>query len=142
VSVIRARTGAGDEATGALAAEIAVREVAGTSTVESCRITHSIASQSPGRFMAVVTITNSGESVVRGWTLRWTYPEVAPAAMPRLSDGWNAAVSVDAVGGQAIDVEASRLIPAGGATTIAFVGTGGDGVPDPSDFTLNGVRCG
>jgi mannan endo-1,4-beta-mannosidase len=139
---MRARIGSGGEATGALGAEIAVREAAGTSTVESCQITHSIASQSPGRFMAVVTITNSGDSMVRGWTLRWAYPEVEPAAMPRLGDGWNAAVSVDAVGGQAIDVEASRLIPAGGSTTIAFVGTGGDGVPDPTDFTLNGVRCG
>jgi len=112
-----------------------------TSPVESCRVRHSVASRSRGRFSAVMTVTNTGRSPVRGWTLRWGYPDLEPPAAPRLSDGWRAAVSVDAFGGQAIDVEASHLIPPGGSVTIAYLGTTSGQTPVPDRFTLNGVRC-
>lgn len=111
------------------------------SPVQACRVRHSIVSRSLGRFSAVLTISNTGRTQLTGWTLRWTYPGIDPAAIPDLSAGWNSAVSADAIGGQAIDGETSRVIPAGGSATIAFTGVVAGEVPEPSGFTLNGVRC-
>jgi hypothetical protein len=111
------------------------------SRVQSCHVRQNVASRSASRVTTILTIANTGRSTVRGWTLRWTYPRTSPQSMPLLSNGWNAAVSADAFGGQAIDVDPSRVIPAGGSVTIGFVGTTSGTVPKPAGFALNGVTC-
>jgi hypothetical protein len=98
-------------------------------------------SRSAARVTTVLTIANTGRSAVRGWNLRWTYPRTSPQSMPLLSNGWNAAVSADAFGGQAIDVDPGRVIPAGGSITIGFVGTTSGTAHRPTGFALNGVAC-
>lgn len=141
VSVVRAQGGAADGTTSADSGT-AANSLTDGSAVQSCQVGHSIASRLGERFTAVLLITNTGQTAVTGWTLRWAYPDRGPKGVPHLSNGWNSAVSADELGGQAIDVEASRVIPAGGSVTIAFAGTSSSrAVPAPTDFTLNGVRC-
>ncbi len=141
VSVVRAQGGEADGRSSAAVSGAAANSLTDDTAVQACRVRHSIASRLAQRFTSVVTITNTGQTAVTGWTLRWAYPDQGPEAVPKLSNGWNSAVSADALGGQAIDVEASRVIPAGGSVTIAFAGTSSQAVPAPTDFTLNGVRC-
>lgn len=105
----------------------------------SCRVQQDVTSRSPGRFASMLTISNTGQAAVDGWTLTWSYP--GAETMPRLSGGWNATVSSDINGGQATAVDLSRVIPANGSTTIGFVGTVSGKVPTPANFALNGVMC-
>lgn len=111
------------------------------SPVESCRVTYTVTARSTGRFTAAIAVTNTGRSAVNGWTLRWRHTPAGPASRVRLSDAWNAAVSVDGKGGQVIDTDPGRPLAAGETATIGYEALVSGRVPEPSDVTLNGVKC-
>jgi hypothetical protein len=124
------------------------RQAAVAATGISCQVRYSVTARSATQFTAVVTVLNTSAVPVKGWALRWRYP-----SKPRLSAGWNAVVTNETNGALARGVGANRVIPAGGSSTIGFVGTfnaAGTGLgtgmadpaqPAPTGFSLNGVMC-
>jgi len=110
-------------------------------------VSYTVSSRAGNRFTGVLTLVNNAPSPLQDWTLRWRAADGV-----KLTDGWNAQVSVDASGAFARDVGTGRLVPSGGSTTVGFVGTlpagssrSGAGGADPTKpltaFSLNGVKC-
>ncbi|MGA5358379.1 GH12 family glycosyl hydrolase domain-containing protein [Streptomyces purpurascens] len=89
-----------------------------------------------GGFTADVTITNTGSSPVRGWTLAFTLP-----SGQRITNGWNANLSGASGAVTASNVAHNGEVPAGGRATFGFQGTSGGAFAKPSTFSLNGSAC-
>lgn len=145
-SVLRAQTGPPDPSVAlggnaAQAAATAPAPVAEGAPARGCRVKHSVTSRSGGRFTSVLTVVNTGAATVKGWTLRWDYPDQVPDSGLEVGQGWNATVAMEAPGVKATNTDLNRVIAPGGTTTIGFVGTTDGTVPVPADFTLNGVSC-
>jgi endoglucanase len=88
-------------------------------------------------YMANVTITNTGQEPVSGWTLAWSFP-----GPQRVTSAWNAAVTQDGVAVTARNASWNSTIAPGAAVTFGFLGTPGGPQPAPAAYTLNGSRCG
>jgi hypothetical protein len=90
-----------------------------------------------GGFVAAVTITNTCDAPVDGWALTLTLP-------PGLgfSNGWSASW---AIAGQRLDATPlpwNRLLDAGEAITIGFVGSWTGAYQDPLGCLINNRSCG
>lgn len=93
---------------------------------------------SPG-FTANVTITNTGDTAIDGWTLEWDYTAGQTVDEP----GWSAVVSQSGSTVTATHESWNGTIPAEGSVSFGFNGeaaSAGDN-PAPDAFTLNGVEC-
>jgi hypothetical protein len=108
-----------------------------------CQVRYSVTMRATDRFTAVVTVTNAGREPLRGWTLRWNYPTAV-----QLEEGWNGDVTSSGARAQIRDLANGQAVPAGGSTTIGFVGVFGTGKagtdpakPTNAGFSLNGVKC-
>lgn len=104
----------------------------------SCRVTYSV-SDWGGGFTASVSIANTGNTAVSGWTLGFTFP-----GDQRITNGWNANWDQPAGGATvtASNVDHNRAIPAG--TSVSGIGfnAGYSGANErPPAFTLNGQDC-
>ncbi|MEV5744854.1 PHB depolymerase family esterase [Microbispora rosea] len=101
----------------------------------SCRITYRPNSWSDG-FTADVTITNTGNAPVNGWTVTWTWP-----GNQRITNAWNAGVTQSGAQVTARNVSYNPAIPAGGSTNFGFQATYSGSNTAPAAFALNGAAC-
>ncbi|MEU6159678.1 PHB depolymerase family esterase [Streptomyces sp. NPDC047130] len=101
----------------------------------ACKVTAAVNSWNNG-LTENLTITNTGDSAVNGWSLAFTLP-----AGQTIANGWNAAYR--GTGGQvtATNVSFNGTIAAGGSTTIGFQATHTGNTAPPTGFTLNGAAC-
>jgi hypothetical protein len=89
-----------------------------------------------GGFTADVTVTNTGSSPVRGWSLAFTLP-----SGQRITQAWNANLSGASGAVTASNVAHNGEVAAGGQATFGFQGTSDGTFAKPSGFSLNGSAC-
>lgn len=92
-----------------------------------------------GGFTAHITVTNTGDESVNGWTLQFTLP-----AGKSLDHGWSATWPPPGSTGVIIASDLgwnATLAAGGGSTTIGFNGRWTGAYTYPTGFTLNGVTC-
>ncbi|WP_433721227.1 GH12 family glycosyl hydrolase domain-containing protein [Actinoplanes sp. CA-051413] len=100
-----------------------------------CRVTYSADSWGNG-FVANVTVANTGNSALNGWTLGFTLP-----SGQAVTNSWNATLSGTSGALTARNSAHNGSIPAGGSTSFGFQGTYSGTFASPSAFTLNGSAC-
>ena len=105
--------------------------------VTGCSVAYRVTHTWPGGFRTDVTIRNTGNTAVNGWTLRWTF-----ANGQTVSEMWNATpkqtgpdVSRDR------RCRTTRRFRAGESLLAGFTGTSGRANAVPRAFSLNGLAC-
>lgn len=104
-------------------------------TGAGCSVSYKVASAWTGGFTADVTVRNTGNTAVNGWSLTWTFP-----ADQKITSAWNAHATQSGAAVTATDLGYNAAIPAGGSTGFGFQGTG-TGTSVPTAFILNGAAC-
>ncbi|MEV6348323.1 cellulose binding domain-containing protein [Actinoplanes sp. NPDC051851] len=89
-----------------------------------------------GGLVADVAITNTGSTVVNGWTLAFTFP-----GDTKVSNAWNATVQQTGAAVTATSVTYNTTIAVGGTVSFGFQGTWATNDANPTSFTLNGRSC-
>ncbi|GGM79812.1 PHB depolymerase family esterase [Dactylosporangium sucinum] len=101
----------------------------------ACRVSDTVNAWNTG-LTASITITNTGNAAVNGWTLAFTLP-----AGQTITSGWNAQFSPTSGAVTARNVSYNATIPPGASTTIGFQATHTGNTGRPATFTLNGAAC-
>ncbi|MFE9204985.1 glycoside hydrolase family 6 protein [Micromonospora sp. NPDC007230] len=90
----------------------------------------------PGGFTATVTIKNLGDPL-SAWTLGFTFPNSSQSVV----NGWSARWSQSGQNVTAQNESYNGSLATGASTTIGFNGAWSGANPKPSQFTLNGTVC-
>jgi cellulase/cellobiase CelA1 len=101
-----------------------------------CAVTYRIGGQWPGGFQADVTIRNTGDAAINGWTLEWSFSDGQ-----RVEHMWNASSSQRGAVVRATNVHYTATIEPDDEVTLGFLGTVRGQNAAPSSFTLNGTAC-
>jgi len=101
-----------------------------------CRVDYRIDGQWPGGFIAQVTVTNTGASVIDGWTLSWAFTGAQAVA-----HGWSAGFRQDGATVTAANLSWNRQLRPGRSVTFGFLGSTALANPEPELFRLNGSAC-
>lgn len=104
----------------------------------SCSIHYGIASQWPGGFETIFTITNTGSVAINGWTLQFSF-----ANGQTITLGWNGNFSQVGSAVTVTNISSNASIPAGSALIVepSFEATWSGTNSVPTSFTLNGAAC-
>ncbi|MET9634151.1 cellulose binding domain-containing protein [Lentzea sp. NPDC006480] len=108
----------------------------GPRPVTGCSVAYRVTNTWPGGFRTDVTIGNTGNTEITGWTLRWTF-----ADGQRVSEMWNA--TPKQTGGEvlATAMPYNQVIPPGETLLMGFTGTSGGTNSAPRAFSLDGHAC-
>ncbi|WP_169985093.1 cellulose binding domain-containing protein [Microbispora sp. H10836] len=87
-------------------------------------------------FTAAISITNTGNSTINGWTLAFTLP-----SGQAITSGWNATYSPSSGQVSARNVDYNGTLAPGATVDIGFQATHTGNTAKPTAFTLNGVPC-
>ncbi|OKI62837.1 glycoside hydrolase family 6 protein [Micromonospora sp. CB01531] len=90
----------------------------------------------PGGFTATVTIKNLGDPL-SAWTLGFTFPTSSQSVV----NGWSARWSQSGQNVTAQNESYNGSLATGASTTIGFNGAWSGANPKPTQFTLNGTVC-
>jgi poly(hydroxyalkanoate) depolymerase family esterase len=101
----------------------------------ACRVGYTANNWSNG-FTAGVTVTNTGSSVLNGWTIQWTWP-----GNQQVTNGWNATLSQSGNQVTARNVSHNATIGPNQSISFGFQGTYSGTAGVPARFTLNGIAC-
>ncbi|MDX3696516.1 cellulose binding domain-containing protein [Streptomyces europaeiscabiei] len=101
-----------------------------------CSVSYRVTYRWNGGFNADVTITNTGNVPISGWTLRWSL-----IRGQMVTNMWNATSRQSGAEVSATDVPKSATIPAGGTQVVGFTGNNRFDNPDPTVFSLNDHSC-
>ncbi|MET8760055.1 cellulose-binding domain-containing protein [Lentzea sp. NPDC004782] len=104
--------------------------------VPGCAVNYHVTDVWPGGFRTDVTIYNTGNTEVNGWTLQWKF-----ASGQRINEMWNATPKQSGADVQATAVSYNQVIPAGESLLMGFTGSSGNTNADPRSFSLNGLAC-
>ncbi|GGQ85396.1 cellulase family glycosylhydrolase [Streptomyces pilosus] len=102
----------------------------------ACAVGYRVTGEWPGGFQGEVTVRNTGNTAVDGWTLRWAFP-----AGQRITHMWG---GTPVQSGSEVTVTAASYtatIPASGSVTLGFTGSRSATNPSPTAFSLNGADC-
>jgi poly(hydroxyalkanoate) depolymerase family esterase len=108
-----------------------------TSPPGACHVSYANASEWAGGFTANVTVINTGNAAINGWTLTFTFP-----GDQKVTTAWNATVSQSGSSVTAANVSYDGAIAPGGSVSFGFQGTWASNDTAPGSFSLNGVTCG
>ena len=101
-----------------------------------CEVTYTVANEWSSGFTARVTIANTGQSTINGWTLEWDF-----SAGQTVTNGWSGQWSQS---GEHVTVQNAGYngtIAPGASVTLGFNATIDGSNPEPSTFLLNGTHC-
>jgi alpha-galactosidase len=101
-----------------------------------CQVTYAITGQWSGGFQGDVTIRNTGNTAVNGWSLRWSFPNGQ-----QITQAWNAGYTQSGAEVTATNVAWNGSISPGGTATFGFIANWTGGNAKPGSFTLNGAAC-
>jgi endoglucanase len=104
----------------------------------ACHVTYTITNQWPGGFGTTLSIQNTGNAAIQGWTLTWSFPNGQT-----ITQLWNGSVSQSGASVTVRNLSYNGTILAGGTYTgVGFNGTW-DGAANgiPASFAVNGVAC-
>ncbi|MFE9449659.1 cellulose binding domain-containing protein [Streptomyces sp. NPDC006739] len=113
---------------------LTLRSGSGTGT-GTCSV-HYAVSDWGGGMTGTVTVTNTGNSPVNGWTLGFTWP-----GNQRITQGWNATWKQNGTQVTATSLDWNQNLAAGASTTVGFTAGYSGSNPAPTSFTLNGGAC-
>lgn len=102
----------------------------------SCSVDYSVVNAWQGGFQAGVTITDTGTTAIKNWTLAWDFP-----GAQQISNLWNGTVTQT---GKHVSVAAAAFdatIAPGTSVTVGFTANDPTADPDPTAFTVNGSAC-
>ena len=100
-----------------------------------CRVADTVSSWNSG-LTENITITNTGNAAITGWSLGFTLP-----AGQSITSGWNAAYSPASGQVTATNIGYNGTIPAGGSVGIGFQASHTGNAAAPAAFTLNDAAC-
>ncbi|PWK83782.1 cellulose binding domain-containing protein [Lentzea atacamensis] len=104
--------------------------------VFGCAVNYRVTYRWNGGYNADVTITNTGNTPISGWTLRWTFTRGQI-----MTDIWNATGQQSGSNVTATNVSYSANIPVGGTQVVGYTGNHRADNPDPIGFSLNNHPC-
>ncbi|MFD8480900.1 cellulose binding domain-containing protein [Kitasatospora sp. NPDC059673] len=101
----------------------------------ACAVEYRITTQAGGRFVALLTVRNTSDGPVGGWTLRWPLADGEHLVAPRPGTG-----RAHEVAGAVLLEESAALLPGGSAQT-GFTGAAARPRTVPGTITVNGRPC-
>jgi hypothetical protein len=101
----------------------------------ACRVTYT-KSEWQGGFTGNVTLTNTSNSTLNGWTLGFTFP-----GDQHITNAWSATTTQNGNSVTATNVGYNATIAPGGNTTFGFQGTWTSNDSNPTTFKVNGAQC-
>jgi hypothetical protein len=101
----------------------------------ACKVTYKTNTWNTG-FTADITVANTGNSSINGWTLTWTFP-----GNQRVTSAWSATVSQSGAAVTARNMSYNASVPPGGSASCGFQATYSGSNGNPSAFALNGTAC-
>lgn len=108
-----------------------------TPAAVSCQVTYALTGSWTGGFQADVTVKNTGDSPVSGWTLAFAFP-----GDQQINGSWNATVSQSGRAVTAANANWNGTLAAnGGTASFGFTATYSGTNAAPPSFTLNGTVC-
>jgi hypothetical protein len=96
----------------------------------SCTLTSAVTNSWPGGYQLQLTVTNSGTTLLTGWTAGFTFADTAET----IASSWDATVTQNGQQVTAGNASFDGSVAAGGSTTFGLAVTG-------SDSTLSGLTC-
>jgi len=102
----------------------------------TCAVTYRVDSEWGMGFVATVTVTNTGDTPVDGWTMRWAFP-----GSQQVGQGWGAHVSQDGEVVSAENAAWNATVAPGGSVSFGFMASHDGGNPVPAAFSFNGDAC-
>ena len=99
-------------------------------TTGTCTLTSSVSNSWSGGAQLQLTVTNSGTSLLTGWTAGFMLADTSET----ITSSWNATVSQSGQQVSAVNASYNGSVAAGGSTTFGVVVTG-------SNATLSGLTC-
>ncbi len=103
----------------------------------NCSVHYALQSQWQGGMSVAMTLTNTGQTTINGWTLVFTFP----TSQQTITQGWNGVFTQQ---GSQVTITnepyAASLAP-GATVQPGFNGTWSGSNPPPTAFTLNGLAC-
>jgi hypothetical protein len=104
----------------------------------SCSVHYAITNQWQGGFGASFTITNTGTTIINGWTLQFSF-----ANGQTITQGWNGTFSQDGSVVTVTSLSYNGTVPVGGSpgSEPGFNGSWTATNSAPTAFTLNGAAC-
>jgi cellulase/cellobiase CelA1 len=106
-----------------------------TSGGTGCTVGYS-KSEWQGGMVANVTVTNTGNTTVNGWTLAFSFP-----GDTKVGSAWNATVTQNGTAVRATNASYNATIAPGGNVSFGFSGAWTANDANPTGFTLNGATC-
>jgi hypothetical protein len=97
----------------------------------TCTLTSSVSNSWPGGSQLQLTVTNSGTTLLTGWTAGFMLADTSET----ITSSWNATVSQSGQHVSAVNASYDGSVAAGKSTTFGVVVTG-------SNATLSGLTCG
>jgi hypothetical protein len=122
-----------------LAALVALSGFGGTSdrrTPSSCAVIYRITDQWSGGFTSAVTLINTSNAPIDGWTLMWTFPNGQSAL-----DVWNGVASSHGDMVSIHNTAGNEIVAPASTAVFRFTGAAGSRNELPADFHLNGRQC-
>lgn len=104
--------------------------------VQICAVNYTVNTQWPGGFVVTITITNTGPTLINGWTLAFTF-----RGDQYITNGWNGAFNQNGETVRIGNAPYNMQIQAGATITLGFQGTWHMSNASPSRFSLNGSVC-
>ncbi|WP_431930814.1 GH12 family glycosyl hydrolase domain-containing protein [Micromonospora sp. RP3T] len=102
----------------------------------ACTVTYRSTNVWNNGFTAEVTVKNTGNSTINGWTLNYNLP-----SGQNVTSAWNATVSQSGSTVTARNVAYNGTLAPGASTNFGYQATLNGSFSAPSSFTLNGTAC-
>ncbi|SCG61525.1 GH12 family glycosyl hydrolase domain-containing protein [Micromonospora humi] len=102
----------------------------------ACTVTYRSTNVWNNGFTAEVTVKNTGNSTINGWTLNYNLPSGQNA-----TSAWNATVTQSGSAVTARNVDYNGTLSPGASTNFGYQATLNGSFSAPSSFTLNGATC-
>jgi endoglucanase len=103
----------------------------------SCKVRYDDHGYWPGHFVGQVSITNTGRTPIKGWTLQWSF-----LGDQQVTTAWSAAVTRSGATVTAKNMPWNATVNKGQTVTFGFIAHTEGPNPDPVLFRLNGGLCG
>lgn len=126
-----------DSSNNVLAQGSAVLGIEQPMPVFSCRVAYTVQSQWQGGFSAAISITDTGQASVNGWTLTFTF-----GGDQKLGTVWGATGTQNGAIVTLRNLPSDATIAPGQTVSgIGFTGTWTNSDAGPTGFVLNGTYC-
>jgi cellulase/cellobiase CelA1 len=99
-------------------------------------VTYRVDSEWGMGFVATVTVTNTGDTPVDRWTMRWAFP-----GSQQVGQGWGAHVSQDGEVVSAENAAWNATVAPGGSVSFGFMASHDGDNPAPTAYSFNGGDC-